>query len=77
MEFTSWKYLITFKSYTNKRTENTCPGILPLKNTVLRQFRVSNKKFLVVVPQIIDGVPTTPRVFFPGKALSLYRSPDF
>ena len=31
MEFTSCKYLITFKSYTNKRTENTCPGFPPLK----------------------------------------------
>jgi hypothetical protein len=27
-------------------------------------------KILVVVPQIIDGVPTPPQVFFPGKALS-------
>jgi hypothetical protein len=35
MEFTSWKYLVTFKSYTNKRTENTCPGFPPLKNTDL------------------------------------------
>ena len=26
MEFTSWKYLILFKSYTYKRTDNTCPG---------------------------------------------------
>jgi hypothetical protein len=42
MEFTSWKYLVTFKSYTNKRTENTCPGFPPLKNTVLPRFRVSN-----------------------------------
>ena len=39
---TSRKYLITFKSYTNKGTENTCPGFPPLKNTVLPQFRVSN-----------------------------------
>ena len=29
MEFTSWKYLIPFKSYTYKRTENTCPGFKP------------------------------------------------
>jgi hypothetical protein len=34
--------LITFKSYTNKRTENTCPGFPPLKNTILPRFRVSN-----------------------------------
>jgi hypothetical protein len=27
-------------------------------------------KILVVVPQIIDGVPTPPQVFFPGKAIS-------
>jgi hypothetical protein len=26
-------------------------------------------KILVVVSQIIDGVPTPPRVFIPGKAL--------
>ena len=42
MEFTSWKYLITFKSYTNKHTENTRPDFPPLKNTVLPRFRVSN-----------------------------------
>jgi hypothetical protein len=31
MEFTSWKYLIPFKSYTctYKHTENTCPGYRP------------------------------------------------
>jgi hypothetical protein len=46
MEFTSWKYLIMFKSYTNKRTENTCPGFPPLKNTVLPWFRVSNVNIL-------------------------------
>jgi hypothetical protein len=38
----SRKYLITFKSYTNKGTENSCPGFPPLKNTVLPRFRVSN-----------------------------------
>ena len=42
MEFTSWKYLITFKSYNNKRTENTCPCFPSLKNTVLPRFRVLN-----------------------------------
>jgi hypothetical protein len=26
MEFTSWKYLIPFKSYTHKVLKNTCPG---------------------------------------------------
>jgi hypothetical protein len=31
-------------------------------------------KILVVAPQIIDGVPTPPPVFFPGKALSLHSS---
>ena len=53
MEFTSWKYLITFKNYTNKRTENTCPGFPPLKNTVLPRFRVSNVNiFLKTLYQI-------------------------
>ena len=58
MEFTSWKYLITFKSYTNKRTENTCPGFPPLKNTVLSRFRVSNvnikkkKRYIKLKPLI-------------------------
>ena len=28
-------------------------------------------KILVVVPQIIGGVPTPPQLFFPGKALSM------
>jgi hypothetical protein len=42
MEFTSWKYPITFKSYNYKHTENTCPGFPPLKNTVLPRFWVSN-----------------------------------
>ena len=42
IELTSWKYLFTFKSYTYKHTENTCPGFPPLKNTVLPRFRVSN-----------------------------------
>jgi hypothetical protein len=53
MEFTSWKYLITFKSYTNKHTENTCIGFPPLKNTVLPRFRVSNVNiFLKTLYQI-------------------------
>ena len=34
-------------------------------------------KILVVVPQIIDGVPTPrPQVFFPGKALTKNRKFD-
>jgi hypothetical protein len=33
-------------------------------------------KILVVVPQIIDRVPTSPQVFFPGKALS-QSQPNF
>jgi hypothetical protein len=53
MEFTSWKYLITFISYTNKRTENTCSGFPPLKNTVLPRFRASNVNiFLKTLYQI-------------------------
>jgi hypothetical protein len=34
MDFTSWKYLIPFKSYTYKRTENTCPDykLTPFSN---------------------------------------------
>jgi hypothetical protein len=37
----------------NKRTENTCSGFPPLKNTVLPRFRVSNVNiFLKTLYQI-------------------------
>ena len=115
MEFTSWKYLIPFKSYnTYKLLKNTCPGFKPSPSKIdkqthfidhtctcisaIKQLQIWSVcfkfnfyflggghfkylylcggtpkiiKILVVVPQIIDGVPTPPpQVFFPGKALT-------
>jgi hypothetical protein len=38
MEFTSWKYLIPFKSYTYKLLKNTCPGFKRLKVLIWYNF---------------------------------------
>ena len=50
MEFTSWKYLIPFKSYTYKLLKNTCPVLNPsvYNSYKIDHFDYSCDKFMFI-----------------------------